>query len=94
MVSGCCRVFVRVKGRVQGVGYRYYVQRVARQLGLTGYVRNEPDASVLAEAQGPRAALEDFLQRLQTGPMLAEVTDLRVDWIDPVPQEREFTIAF
>ena len=51
-MRGRQRLRTCVRGQVQGVGYRYFVQRVARGLNLTGYVKNEPDGSVVVEAQG------------------------------------------
>lgn len=56
------RVTVRFTGRVQGVGFRMTAQAVARELGLTGWVRNEADGSVTMEAQGEAGALESCLR--------------------------------
>lgn len=94
MVSSLRRVQVKISGLVQGVGFRFYIQRAAKQLRLTGYVRNEPDGSVLAEAQGLEAVLEEFQQQLQTGPSPASVAVVHVEWIDPVASEKEFVIRF
>ncbi|TMD54260.1 MAG: acylphosphatase, partial [Chloroflexi bacterium] len=57
-----------VHGRVQGVGFRYFVAQKAQSLGLRGYVRNEYDGSVEVLAQGPRPALEHLLTYLRRGP--------------------------
>ena len=67
-----------VTGRVQGVGYRYFAQRAARDLNLSGWVRNRSDGAVECRASGPREALEDFEARLRRGPMLAEVRSVEV----------------
>lgn len=88
------RVWVRVSGRVQGVGYRYFVQRIARERHLTGFVKNEADGSVWVEAQGPEAVLKELLQELRFGPSFAQVDDLRVEWLDPVKAEAGFQIRF
>jgi acylphosphatase len=93
-VTGLRRVQVRVLGRVQGVGYRFFVQRVARELHLTGWVRNEADGSVVLEAQGTEAPLQELIRELRFGPSLAQVDDLRIDWLDPARQEPGFQVRF
>jgi len=80
--SGAARVDARVQGVVQGVGFRYFVRREALRLGLSGWVANEPDGSVAAVAEGPVAALEQFVELLSVGPPGASVTDIDVRW-DP-----------
>jgi acylphosphatase len=57
-----------VRGRVQGVGFRYHVVREARRLGLAGWVANEHDGSVRTVAEGPMAALDRLEELLRTGP--------------------------
>ena len=64
----------RVLGQVQGVGFRYFADRAARQLGLCGYVKNCPGGSVEAYAIGEPARLERFKQLLAEGPRSAQVT--------------------
>ena len=63
-----------VAGRVQGVGYRYFVLRQADALGVSGYARNRSDGSVEVVAEGSDTALADFEARLREGPTFAEVT--------------------
>jgi len=58
----------RIVGRVQGVGFRWFTCDAARREGLTGYVRNEPDGSVEAYAEGDRDALDRFERHLRQGP--------------------------
>ena len=62
-----------VKGRVQGVGYRYFVLRQAEALGIAGFARNLPDGRVEVVAEGPDEALERFEERLRLGPAFAAV---------------------
>ena len=65
-----------VTGRVQGVGFRWYVQRRAKSLELTGWVRNLPDGTVEVLAEGPEAALaslESLLEKGPAGSMVKEV---------------------
>lgn len=74
------RVSVEVYGRVQGVGYRYFVQSQARRLGISGWVRNRRDGSVELEAEGTLAALEQFLQAIRRGPTAAQVERVHSVW--------------
>lgn len=74
----------RVRGRVQGVGFRYFTQRVAAELGLGGYVRNLDDGRVEVYAVGPEEKLSELAGRLHHGPRWAEV-----DGVDE--QEAEVT---
>lgn len=67
-----------VRGRVQGVGFRRFVQREAVELGLGGWVRNLDDGRVEAFATGPAAALDALQGRLWQGPRWAEVRDVEV----------------
>jgi len=62
-----------VEGRVQGVGYRAFVGRKARALGLTGYVRNLPDGRVEAEAEGKPEKLQALSEAMRSGPRRARV---------------------
>lgn len=62
-----------VRGHVQGVGYRYFAQKEARALGLTGWVRNLDEGHVEVYAVGPAAALSDLAARLHMGPRHADV---------------------
>ena len=76
------RMTVRVRGRVQMVGYRMFAEMAADRLGeITGTVRNLPDgATVEVVAEGCRRALEEFLDELRVGPSHALVRDLGVEW--------------
>lgn len=69
---------VTIRGRVQGVGYRYFVVDRARELELAGWAKNLPDGSVEVEAQGPREDLERLADELGQGPSVAHVTGLDV----------------
>jgi acylphosphatase len=75
------RLKAEIIGDVQGVGFRFFVERHARQLGLEGYVRNRYDGAVEVEAEGIGSALEHFLNELRRGPRQARVQDVRVTWL-------------
>jgi acylphosphatase len=81
-----------VSGDVQGVGYRFFTQRVAEELKLSGWVCNLPDGRVQVEIEGPRAKVEELLARLRVGPRLASVTDVAVTWKAATGSARGFTI--
>ena len=68
-----------VSGHVQGVGYRAFAQHAAREIGLTGWVRNLANGDVEAHANGNPAELEDFESRLRAGPRWAEVREVRFE---------------
>ncbi|NNF70097.1 MAG: acylphosphatase [Acidimicrobiia bacterium] len=71
-----------VRGRVQGVGFRYSTRDVAIRLGLHGWVRNTPDGAVSVFAQGEEVAIDRFLEYLQEGPRVARVDAVMVDVVD------------
>ena len=82
-MSGEVAVEVRVRGRVQGVGFRAWTQAEARARGLAGWARNEPDGSVAALVFGPADRVADMVAALHHGPMLA-----RVDRVETRPAAR------
>jgi acylphosphatase len=71
-MSGAIRQ-VRVRGRVQGVGYRAFVEHQASALGLEGWVRNRRDGSVEALFAGPDAVVADMIEQCRRGPTYARV---------------------
>lgn len=84
------RVTARVAGRVQGVGFRYFVIREASARGVTGWVRNRADGSVELLAEGPRAALDELIEALRRGPPAARVTSVETNWLEGGPEHRGF----
>ena len=75
------RVDAVVRGRVQGVGFRYFAWREAQDLALEGWVANEPDGSLRCVIQGPRARVEAMLGRLEEGPAGAIVERVDTTWL-------------
>jgi acylphosphatase len=67
-----------IRGRVQGVGYRYWAERTARTEELSGTVRNRRDGSVELVISGDVARVEAMLAKCRTGPSLAEVTGIDI----------------
>ena len=86
------RVRARVHGRVQGVAYRVSALREALRLGLSGWVQNEPDGSVLLEAQGARDRVAALLAWCRRGPPGARVTGVNVEELPDIEGEGRFEI--
>jgi acylphosphatase len=79
------RFFV-VRGRVQNVGYRFFVQDAASREGLTGWVRNRPDGAVEVQAEGDRESVDRFEHQVRTGPPAARIDAVQVH--EDVPTTR------
>lgn len=85
-------VEARITGRVQGVWYRAWARDEARQLGLGGWVRNEPDGSVRALFIGPRGSVEAMLARCRLGPPMARVDQVLTTPREPPPDGELFRV--
>ena len=72
-----------VRGQVQGVGYRYFAQRVADRLSVKGYVRNLPNGDVEVHAEADDQTLQLFKQELEHGPRMAQVTRITETEVSP-----------
>ena len=81
-----------VRGRVQGVGFRWFVEREAHILGISGWVRNNSDGSVEVMAQGTREQLQGLRSRLRQGPRAARVDDVEEFEAKPVSGLNTFRI--
>ena len=83
-----------ISGHVQGVSFRYFTQRTARALGLTGWVRNRPDGSVEALFEGERATIEQALAACRQGPPAAAVAEVAVKWYAGGKEFIDFTVRY
>ena len=81
-MSTSVRVQILVSGRVQGVGYRYFVIEVAERLGLNGWVRNLADGRVEAQVEGEQESVDQLVSEMRAGPRLSHVTDLKIIPLD------------
>lgn len=88
------RLNVRIEGRVQGVGYRYFVMRKAQEHKLGGWVKNRSDGTVEIEAVGARPILEEFLSYVRVGPAAAHVSNAHVAWHEDEPSYATFDVKF
>jgi acylphosphatase len=94
MTEMLSRVHVFVSGRVQGVAYRYFAERRAAEMSVTGWVSNLSDGRVEIMVEGEKADLECFLGFLQQGPRMAKVDDLNILWEDYVGEFEDFRIKY
>ncbi len=75
-------VKITVSGRVQGVGYRYFIARIAQDLELTGYAKNLFNGNVEIIAEGRYEFLEGLIEKAKTGPRGAYVKTCKTEWLD------------
>jgi acylphosphatase len=80
-----------VSGRVQGVGFRWFVIEAASVEGITGWVRNLPEGTVEVVAEGDAEAVTRFERQLRRGPARARVDDVATDVMDPTGRFATFT---
>ncbi len=78
---------IRISGKVQGVGFRYFTQKQGKALNLTGWVRNTLDGNVIAVVQGVKHAVDTFVDHMWIGPPMSEVKSVTT-------QEMELHEAF
>lgn len=90
--QGIARVHISVKGKVQNVGFRGHVEYTARQLGLTGWVRNVGYDTVEAVAEGDRPKLDRFIESVKAGPRGAHVDESSLEWQDPTGEFSYFIV--
>lgn len=86
------RAKVIVRGLVQGVNYRWFTQRRASDLRLTGFVRNAADGSVQLTVEGTREEIEHLLDALRIGPSAAVVESVHVEWHAPSGEFERFEV--
>lgn len=86
------RIGAIVRGRVQGVGFRFFTRSLASHFALSGWVRNLPDGNVEVEVQGDEGNIAGFVEKLQKGPALSHVKDVNVCEIEVNEAEKEFEI--
>lgn len=88
------RAHVLVSGRVQGVFFRFETQRLARRMGIAGWVRNRRDGQVEAVFEGKKEAVERMVEFCRHGPSGARVTDVEVGWGKPTGEFEGFNVRY
>ena len=86
-------VNMTISGKVQGVGFRYFVLRQAQKLGILGWVSNKPNGDVEAFAQGDKTNLELFIEILQQGPSFYRVDEMKLIWEHAEREYSDFSIV-
>ncbi len=87
-------VTILIRGLVQGVGFRFFIDRKAREYGLCGWVRNLSNGEVEVEVEGERGLLEDFIKEVKIGPRMAKVAGIVVRWNEDLKGYEDFRIRF
>ncbi len=87
-------VTILARGVVQGVGFRFFVDRKAREYGLCGWVKNLPSGEVEIEVEGERGMIEDFIKEIKVGPSMASVSGIVVKWNEDLKSYEDFRIKF
>jgi acylphosphatase len=85
---------IRIHGKVQGVGYRFFATRVARRLGLKGNIQNNRDGTVDAVVEGEKNVIDDWIEELKEGPRYAEVTKIDQETKDFTGRLGDFDVKF
>lgn len=83
-----------VTGVVHGVGYRYFCLKQAVSLNIFGWVKNNPNGSVISLAEGDKSSIEAFIKELRIGPSSASVVDVSVIWNEFTGQYSKYEIRF
>ena len=86
-------VYITIKGKVQGVSFRYFTLKQAQVLNIVGWVRNKPNGTVEAVAQGDKINLELFIKILQRGPSFSRVDDVTLNWEHAENDYTDFAIV-
>lgn len=86
------RLRIRITGLVQGVGFRYFARRCAESSGVTGFVSNCYDGSVLAECQGDEVRTDEFISMLRRGPSRSAIGSFTIEEIGLISEESGFRI--
>ena len=87
-------VKIIVKGRVQGVGYRWFALNNAEKFGIKGFVKNLYNGNVEVFAEGEDADLLKFIEKLKEGPPFSNVADIETDYKDFEGRFKEFKVKY
>jgi len=85
---------IRIYGRVQGVGFRFFTTRKAQLYRIKGWVKNMADGSVKCEAEGEKSDLQEFIKELKKGPRSARVRDVEIEKSDKLENYTSFEVRY
>ena len=85
-------VNIKITGKVQGVGFRFFVQQQAQELDINGWVSNKSNGDVEALAQGKKADVEQFIVKVKEGPSFSRVDNVNLEWMNKGEQYFGFEI--
>lgn len=91
-MNTCCQIIV--KGRVQGVGFRWFTEAEANKFGLKGYVKNRFDGDVEIEVEGEKEIIEQFIKQIKIGNRISRVDDVHLDWSECTDRYSNFQIKY
>lgn len=86
------RLYCKVSGLVQGVGYRFFARKYANLLNITGYAKNLWDGKVEVVAEGEKENLLKFLEELKKGPSLSQVKKIDAKWEEKTDKYNDFSV--
>ncbi|MFC2086872.1 acylphosphatase [Bacteroidota bacterium] len=84
---------ILISGKVQGVGYRFFIQRIAQQLLVNGFIKNFPDGRVYIEAESEEEIMNEFIRNCKNGPKYAFVENMEIN-DDQIKNMHGFEIRF
>ncbi len=93
-VTANSRAHVYYSGRVQGVGFRFTAERIALDLGVTGWVKNLSDGRVEVLCEGPRERIEALLEGIRRSPLGSKITKTACAWESPTDEFPDFRVEF
>ena len=88
------RMAISIYGRVQAVGYRYFIKEAAQRYHISGWVKNMETGEISIEAQGEDELLKRFVQDVEQGPRISHVDEMKIAEIPVKEQERSFSIRY
>ena len=83
-----------VKGKVQGVSFRWFTVRAGRELGLNGYAKNRADGTVEVQAVGRKADCDSLIEQVKQGPAMSQVDDVEISWVNANEKFTDFEIRY
>lgn len=86
-------IHLKISGRVQGVGFRHFTRKNAGELGLSGWVRNMADGNVEALLAGENQSVKQMIERLENGPVTANVTNIEITETADEPSDGPFRVV-